>query len=69
MPSVLLLSSDVPAWKPAIDGLTSAITVSEVAGIIGGAVAAGAAFVLLWFGARKAIAAFQAAFKSGKLKF
>lgn len=65
----ILLSASTPDWQPAIDGLTEAITVSEVATIIGGAVAAGAAFVLLWFGARKAISAFQAAFKSGRIKF
>ena len=39
----ILLSSSTPNWQPAIDGLTEAITVSEVATIIGGAVAAGAA--------------------------
>lgn len=57
------------AWKPVLDALTGAITVADVMGMLASLVTVGVAFVLAWWGCRKAVSAFMAAFKSGKFKF
>lgn len=51
-----------------ITSLTAAFTTTQVLGIIGQVVTAGATFVLAWFGARKLVYGVQRALKGGKLK-
>lgn len=50
-----------------VTALSSAVTPADVVTLIGTCVGAGIGFVLVWFGARKAIRAFQTALKNGKL--
>lgn len=51
-----------------ITALTTAFTINDILGIIGQVVSTGAAFVLMWFGARKLVYGIQRAVKGGKLK-
>lgn len=55
-----------------ISGLITAMSGSvgpgDVVTMIGAIVAAGMGFVLVWFGARKGVKAFQDALRTGKIK-
>lgn len=48
--------------------LTSSITPAEVLTMLGSVVGVGMGFVLMWFGARKAVRIFSAAFSRGKIR-
>ncbi len=53
---------------PFIDKLTGSITPAQVLTILGSVVGIGMAFVLMWFGVRKAISIFRSALVHGRLK-
>lgn len=53
---------------PFIEKLTGSITPAQVLTILGSVVGIGMAFVLMWFGVRKAISIFRSALVHGRLK-
>lgn len=55
-------------YKTVLTALTGAISVADVAAILGVCVTAGVGFFFLWFGARKAVSSFVAALKGGRVK-
>lgn len=66
----LLLTAESTAidWSPLTNALTSSFSTGEILSLMGTVVAAGAGFVLVWFGGRKIVNDIIRAFKSGKLK-
>lgn len=60
--------TNTTAYQAVLTSLTSAVSVADVATILGGCVAAGIGFFFLWFGARKAVNSFVTALQSGKIK-
>lgn len=54
-------------WKPILDAVTSQISVSNVATVLGIIAGAGVGFAFFWWGCRKALRALMAAFKKGKI--
>ncbi len=53
--------------KPLTDALTSAITPTQIITILAAVIGCGMAFVLMWFGVRKAISIFKKAVMKGKI--
>lgn len=51
-----------------ITQLTSSITPAQVLAMLGSVVGVGMGFVLMWFGARKAVRIFSTAFSRGKIR-
>lgn len=51
-----------------ITALTGAITPAQLLAVLASVVGVGIGFVLMWFGARKAISAFTSAVMKGRLK-
>ena len=51
-----------------ITALTGSITPAQLLAVLASVVGVGIGFVLMWFGARKAISAFTTAVQSGRLK-
>lgn len=51
-----------------ITAMTGAITPAQLLAVIASVVGVGIGFVLMWFGARKAIGAFTSALERGKLR-
>lgn len=54
-------------WKPILDAITTQISVSNVATVLGTIASAGVGFAFFWWGGRKALRALMAAFKKGKI--
>lgn len=70
MPTVILTATNSVSsadWQPIMDAITSQISVSNVATVLGTVAAVGVGFAFFWWGARKAIRALMAAFKKGKI--
>lgn len=63
------MEASTPVWQPILTALSGAITVNDIVSVLGALVIVGVPFVLMWWGARKAVYAFMAAFKAGKFKF
>lgn len=55
-------------FQPFITALTSAITPAEILTVLASIVGVGMAFVLMWFGVRKAVGAFTAAVFGGRIR-
>ncbi len=53
--------------KPLTDALTGAITPAQIVTMLAAVVGVGMAFVLMWFGVRKAISIFKKAVMKGKI--
>lgn len=53
--------------QPFIDKLTASITPAQILTILGSVIGIGMAFVLMWFGVRKAISIFKDAATKGKM--
>lgn len=53
--------------KPFIDSLTGSITPAQILTMLASVIGVGMAFVLMWFGVRKAIKIFKNAFKNGNI--
>lgn len=58
----------VPDLQPLVTALQGAITPAQMITILVSIVGVGMSFVLMWFGARKAVRIFSSALTKGKLR-
>ena len=62
------LPEGVPDLEPLVTALQGAITPEQMITILVSIVGVGMGFVLMWFGARKAVRMFSSALTKGKLR-
>lgn len=61
------ITSGIPDMTAFLAELTSAITPTQVLTMLGSVIGVGMGFVLMWFGARKAVSIFSKAVQKGKI--
>lgn len=69
--SVLAFAEGTPTpvgYDTVITGITSSISVTQIASMVGAILAGGIGFVLFWMGARKGTRALMGAITKGKIK-